>query len=101
MPSWPGVNDKEKVTFAFIYNKCKLTFWRLGEATLYVKIQFAHHREQCASITKANRWKLYTEIMAVYFKNYTEQVNALWGQNVDIVNVKPGGTYSYHWALKG
>jgi hypothetical protein len=26
MPSWPGVNDKEKVTFAFIYNKCKLTF---------------------------------------------------------------------------
>jgi len=23
------------------------------------------------------------------------------GQNVEFVNVKPGGTYSYHWALEG
>jgi len=28
-------------------------------------------------------------------------MNTMIGQNVEIVNVKPGGTYNDHWALKG
>jgi len=32
---------------------------------------------------------------------YTKDINTLCGQNVEIFNVKPGGTYSDHWAVKG
>ena len=28
-------------------------------------------------------------------------MNTLFRQNVEFVNVKPGGTYNNHWALKG
>jgi hypothetical protein len=35
------------------------------------------------------------------FTNLTESINTLCGQNVEFVSVKPGGTYSNHWALKG
>jgi hypothetical protein len=44
---------------------------------------------------------LFSEIIAVCFNNYTKRTNALCGQNVEFVNVKPGGTYSNHWALEG
>jgi len=27
--------------------------------------------------------------------------NALCGQNVELLDVKPGGSYSNHWAVKG
>ena len=37
------------------------------------------------------------EIIAVCSEIHT---NTLCGQNVEFVNVKPGGTYSDHWALK-
>jgi hypothetical protein len=32
---------------------------------------------------------------------HTKHINTLCGQNVEFVNVKPGGTYSNHWALEG
>jgi hypothetical protein len=32
---------------------------------------------------------------------HTKHMNTLCGQNVGFVNVKPGGTYSNHWAVKG
>jgi hypothetical protein len=44
---------------------------------------------------------LYREIIAVSFEIYTKHVNARCGQNVDLLNVKPGGTYSDHWTLNG
>jgi hypothetical protein len=44
---------------------------------------------------------LYSEIIAVCSQIHTKHVNTLCGQNVEFVNVKPGGTYSYHWAVKG
>ena len=44
---------------------------------------------------------LYREIIAVSSQIHTKHINTLCGQNVEFVNVKPGGTYSYHWALKG
>jgi hypothetical protein len=44
---------------------------------------------------------LYREIIAVCSESHTKHVNTLCGQNVEFVNVKPGGTYSSHWALEG
>ena len=44
---------------------------------------------------------LYTEIIAVCSEIHTKHINMLCGQNVGFVNVKSGGTYSDHWALKG
>jgi hypothetical protein len=42
---------------------------------------------------------LYREIIAVRSEIHTKHINTLCGQNVEFVNVKPGGTYSNHWAL--
>jgi hypothetical protein len=44
---------------------------------------------------------LYSEIIAVCSEIHTKHINTLCGQNVEFVNVKRGGTYSNHWALKG
>jgi len=40
------------------------------------------------------------EIVAVCSESHVKHVNTLCGQNVEFVNVKPGGTYSNHWALE-
>ena len=42
---------------------------------------------------------LYREIIAVCSEIHTKHTNTLCVQNVEFVNVKPGGTYSDHWAL--
>jgi len=44
---------------------------------------------------------LYSEIIAVCSQIHTKHTNKQCGQNVEFVNVEPGGTYSNHWALKG
>jgi hypothetical protein len=44
---------------------------------------------------------LYREIIAVCSDIHIKHINTLCGQNVEFVNVKPGGTYSNHWALEG
>jgi hypothetical protein len=44
---------------------------------------------------------LYREIIAVCSEIHTKDTNTLCGQNVEFVIVKPAGTYSNHWALKG
>ena len=44
---------------------------------------------------------LYREIIAVYSEIHTKHINTLCGQNVELLLVKLGGTYSNHWALKG
>jgi hypothetical protein len=36
---------------------------------------------------------LYSEIMAVCTDNHTKHTNALYGQNVELLDVKRGGTY--------
>jgi hypothetical protein len=43
---------------------------------------------------------LYREIIAVCSEIRTKHINTLCGQNVELLNVKPGGTYSNHWALE-
>jgi len=42
---------------------------------------------------------VYREII-ICSEIYTEYINTLCGQNVELLNVKPGGTYSDHLALK-
>ena len=44
---------------------------------------------------------LYGEITAVCSEIHTKHINTLCGQNVELLNVKHGGTYSDHWALNG
>jgi len=44
---------------------------------------------------------LYSGIIAVCSQIHTKHINTLCGQNVEFVNVKPGGIYSDHWALDG
>ena len=40
---------------------------------------------------------LYREIIAVYSEIHTKHINTLCGQNMEFVNVNPGGTYSDCW----
>jgi hypothetical protein len=44
---------------------------------------------------------LYRIIMAVCSQIQTKHINTLCGQNVELLNFKPGGTYSYHWPVEG
>ena len=44
---------------------------------------------------------LYREIVAVCSDIHTKHINTLCGQNVELLNVKPGGKYRNHCALKG
>ena len=44
---------------------------------------------------------LYREITALCSDIHTKHINILCGQNVELLNVEPNGTYSDHWALKG
>ena len=44
---------------------------------------------------------LYRDIIAVFSEIHTKHINTLCGQNVELLNVKPGGTYSDHWAVNG
>ena len=38
------------------------------------------------------------EIIAVCTEIHTKHINTLFGQNVELLNVKPSGTYNFHWA---
>jgi hypothetical protein len=38
----------------------------------------------------------YREIIAVCSQSHTKHINTLCGQNVELLNVKPGGMYSNH-----
>jgi hypothetical protein len=44
---------------------------------------------------------LYTEVIVTRSEIHTTHINALCGHNVEILSVKPEGTYSNHWACRG
>ena len=44
---------------------------------------------------------LYREIIPDCSEIHTKHINTLCGQNVELLNVKLGGTYSKHCVLKG
>jgi hypothetical protein len=58
-------------------------------------------RTQHFTITKINWLTLFKEIIAVYTENHMKHMDTLCEQIVELLKVKAGGTYSYHWALKG
>jgi lipoate-protein ligase B len=43
---------------------------------------------------------LFSEIITVRSENHTNTINALREQNSELVNVKAGGKYTYHFELK-
>jgi len=43
----------------------------------------------------------YREEIAVCSEINIQHINTLYGQNVESVNVKPGGTYSNQWVING
>jgi hypothetical protein len=44
---------------------------------------------------------LYREIIAACSQIHTKHINTLCGWNIELLNVKPGGTYSIRFALVG
>jgi hypothetical protein len=43
---------------------------------------------------------LFRKTKDVYYENHIN-INKLYGQNAEFLNVKSGGIYSYHYSLKG
>jgi hypothetical protein len=77
----------------FKSSRCRLVADRCGinkylkiKSNFTVNTQILHYQEQ--------------PLKYVYWKKPLELINTLCGQNVQFANVKPGGTYSYHRALK-
>jgi hypothetical protein len=52
-------------------------------------------------VIQPSQLMLYREIIAVCSQIHTKHLNTLCGQNLGLLNVKLGGTYSEHWVLKG
>ena len=44
---------------------------------------------------------LYSEVMVVCSEINIKHTSSLWGQNIEFVSVKPDGTFSDHWDVKG
>jgi lipoate-protein ligase B len=41
------------------------------------------------------------ENISVYCDGDATRINTVCRQNTELLNVKAGGAYSYHWALRG
>ena len=65
---------------------------------LYMKIQSVPRSKHSVSVIKNSQLMLYKETIAVCSQIHTKHINTLRGQNVVFLSVKPGGTYSDHWA---
>ena len=63
---------------------------------IYIKIQSVPRSKHFFSVIKTSQLMLYREIIAVCSEIHTKHINTLCGQNVQFVNVKPGGAYSGH-----
>jgi hypothetical protein len=57
-----------------------------------LKIQSVPRSKHSVSIIKTSQLMLYREIIAVCSEIHTKHINKLYGQNVEFVGVKPGGT---------
>jgi hypothetical protein len=65
----------------------------------YLKIQFVPRSKHSPSRASNRTVMMYKEVIAVRSKIHTKHINILAGQNIELSNVKPGGSYSNHWAL--
>jgi hypothetical protein len=74
--------------------------WALKGSELCIKIQFVPRSKHSVPVIKTSQLMLCREIITVCSQIHTQHIHKLCGQNVVFVNVKPGGTYSDHWASK-
>jgi hypothetical protein len=58
-----------------------------------------YKNKHSVSVIKPSQLMLYGEIIAVCSEIHTKHINTLCGQNVELLNVKPGGTYSNQCSL--
>jgi hypothetical protein len=58
-------------------------------------------KTQHFSIAKIRWFMLFEEIITIYSEIHMKPINILCGQIAELLKVKIGGTYSYHWVLKG
>ena len=91
---WPvatavGGSPRDSMTMS----RASLQCW-LVEHELYIKIQSVPRSKHSVSVIQTSQLMLYREIIAVCSQIHTKHTNTLWGQNVELLNVKPGGTYS-------
>jgi hypothetical protein len=56
-----------------------------------MEIQLVPRSKHTVSDIKTNQLMLYREIIAVCSEIHTKHINTLCGQNVESLNVKPGG----------
>jgi len=61
-----------------------------------VEIHSVPRSKHAVSVIKTSQLMLYREIIAVCPEIHTKHRNTLCGHNVELFNVKPGGTYSDH-----
>jgi hypothetical protein len=59
---------------------------------IYVKIQPVPRSKHSVSVIKTSQLMLCREIIAVCSEIHTKHINTLCGQNVELLNIKPGGT---------
>jgi hypothetical protein len=76
-------------------------FVNVKPSGLYLKTQSVPRSKHSVSVIKTSQLMLYREIIAVCSEIHTKHINTLCGQNVKLLNITPGGTYSNHWALHG
>jgi hypothetical protein len=68
---------------------------------VYLKIQSVPRSKHSLFIIKTSQSMLCREIIAACSQIHTKHTNTLCGQNVELFNFKPRGTYSNRWAVKG
>jgi hypothetical protein len=66
-----------------------------------LNIQYVPPSKHSVPVIKTSQLMLYREITAVCSEIHSKHINTLCGQNVELLNVIPGGTYSNHWVLQG
>ena len=64
-------------------------------------MEFVPSSKHIFVIIKTSQLMLYREIIAVGSEIRTNNIDTLCGRSAEFVKVKPGGTYSNHWATKG
>jgi len=67
---------------------------------LYIKTQSVPRSKHSVSVIQTSQLMLYTGLIAVCSQIHTKHINTLCGQNVELLNVKTGGTNSDHWGFQ-
>jgi hypothetical protein len=68
---------------------------------MFKHLVFTSKKAQCVSMATVNWLTLFKELICVYTENLTKHTNIFCGQNAELLLVKAGGAYNYHWVLKG